>query len=278
VGLVGERGREVREFIEDSLGAEGLKKAVVVATPADTSPLMRVAGCWRATAIAEYFRSQGLNVLLLVDSLTRFAQAQREIGLAAGEPPVSRGYTPSVFSVMPNLIERAGNLGTGSITAIYTVLTEGDDLQDPIADSARAILDGHIVLSRKMADSGLFPAIDIEASISRAMLQVTEPEQQSQVRRVRDSHATYQANRDLIAMGAYRAGSDPNIDLAIRHQAAIGKLIEQPLDQSADFASSTAALAELALTMEQDTTAPPPTAVSGPAGQATAMNQPPAVR
>lgn len=278
VGLVGERGREVREFVEDSLGTEGLKKAVVVATPADTSPLMRVAGCWRATAIAEYFRSQGLNVLLLVDSLTRFAQAQREIGLAAGEPPVSRGYTPSVFSVMPNLIERAGNLGTGSITAIYTVLTEGDDLQDPIADSARAILDGHIVLSRKMADSGLFPAIDIEASISRAMLQVTEPEQQSQVRRVRDSHATYQANRDLIAMGAYRAGSDPNIDLAIRHQAAIGKLIEQPLDQSADFASSAAALAELALAMEQDTTAPPPTAVSGPAGQATAMNQPPAVR
>jgi flagellum-specific ATP synthase len=154
VSLVGERGREVREFIEESLGAEGLRRSVVVATPADTSPLMRVAGCWRASAIAEYFREQGKDVLLLMDSLTRFAQAQREIGLAAGEPPVSRGYTPSVFSMLPNLIERAGNLSGGSITAIYTVLVEGDDLQDPIADAARAILDGHIVLSRSMSESG----------------------------------------------------------------------------------------------------------------------------
>ena len=252
VGLVGERGREVREFVEDSLGPEGLKKAVVVATPADTSPLMRVAGCWRATAIAEYFRAQGLNVLLLVDSLTRFAQAQREIGLAAGEPPVSRGYTPSVFSVMPNLIERAGNLGAGSITAIYTVLTEGDDLQDPIADAARAILDGHVVLSRRMADRGLFPAIDIEASISRAMLQITEPEQQAHARRVGESYATYNANQDLITMGAYRPGTDPAIDHAIRHRDAINALIEQPLDQPADMAGSLAALAGLAGTMEQD--------------------------
>lgn len=253
VGLVGERGREVREFVEDSLGAEGLKKAVVVATPADTSPLMRVAGCWRATAIAEYFRGQGLNVLLLVDSLTRFAQAQREIGLAAGEPPVSRGYTPSVFSVMPNLIERAGNLGDGSITAVYTVLTEGDDLQDPIADSARAILDGHVVLSRKMADSGLFPAIDIEASISRAMLQITDDSQQAHARQVRDVYATYQANRDLIAMGAYRAGTDPQIDLAIRHHSAVHELIEQPLGQAADFGSSLAELAKVSEAMQQDT-------------------------
>ncbi len=252
VGLVGERGREVREFVEDSLGPEGLKKAVVVATPADTSPLMRVAGCWRATAIAEYFRSQGLNVLLLVDSLTRFAQAQREIGLAAGEPPVSRGYTPSVFSVMPNLIERAGNLGTGSITAIYTVLTEGDDLQDPIADAARAILDGHVVLSRRMADRGLFPAIDIEASISRAMLQITDPEQQAHARRVGESYATYNANQDLITMGAYRQGTDPGIDAAIRHREAINALIEQPLDQPADMAGSLASLAGLASAMEQD--------------------------
>ena len=275
VGLVGERGREVREFVEDSLGPEGLKKAVVVATPADTSPLMRVAGCWRATAIAEYFRAQGLNVLLLVDSLTRFAQAQREIGLAAGEPPVSRGYTPSVFSVMPNLIERAGNLGRGSITAIYTVLTEGDDLQDPIADSARAILDGHVVLSRQMADSGLFPAIDIEASISRAMLQVTEPAQGDQVRRVRDIYATYQANRDLIAMGAYRAGTDPKIDLAIRHRDAIAKLIEQPLDESADFATSLTALAGVAGAMEQDMAQLPPGDTNG---QGLPVSQAPAVR
>ncbi len=252
VGLVGERGREVREFVEDSLGPEGLKKAVVVATPADTSPLMRVAGCWRATAIAEYFRGQGLNVLLLVDSLTRFAQAQREIGLAAGEPPVSRGYTPSVFSLMPNLIERAGNLGSGSITAVYTVLTEGDDLQDPIADSARAILDGHVVLSRKMADSGLFPAIDIEASISRAMLQITDDTQQAHARQVRDVYATYQANRDLIAMGAYRAGTDPQIDLAIRHHKAVHELIEQPLDQPADFGGSVTELARVSETMQQD--------------------------
>lgn len=275
VGLVGERGREVREFVEDSLGPEGLKKAVVVATPADTSPLMRVAGCWRATAIAEYFRAQGLNVLLLVDSLTRFAQAQREIGLAAGEPPVSRGYTPSVFSVMPNLIERAGNLGSGSITAIYTVLTEGDDLQDPIADSARAILDGHVVLSRRMADSGLFPAIDIEASISRAMLQITDPEQQEQVRRVRDIHATYQANRDLISMGAYRGGSDPKIDLAIRHQEGIAQLIEQAIDQPADFPSSLGALAGLSQAMEQDANQPPPVPANG---QAVPVSQPPALR
>ena len=275
VGLVGERGREVREFVEDSLGPEGLKKAVVVATPADTSPLMRVAGCWRATAIAEYFRSQGLNVLLLVDSLTRFAQAQREIGLAAGEPPVSRGYTPSVFSVMPNLIERAGNLGSGSITAIYTVLTEGDDLQDPIADAARAILDGHVVLSRRMADSGLFPAIDIEASISRAMLQITDSDQQEQVRRVRDIHATYQANRDLISMGAYRGGSDPKIDLAIRHQEGIAKLIEQAIDQPADFTSSLDALARLDAAMEQDASQPPPVPGNG---QAAPVSQPPALR
>ena len=252
VGLVGERGREVREFVEDSLGPEGLKKAVVVATPADTSPLMRVAGCWRATAIAEYFRAQGLNVLLLVDSLTRFAQAQREIGLAAGEPPVSRGYTPSVFSIMPNLIERAGNLGSGSITAVYTVLTEGDDLQDPIADSARAILDGHVVLSRKMADSGLFPAIDIEASISRAMLQITDDTQQANARQLRDVYATYQANRDLISMGAYRAGTDPKIDLSIRHHQAVYELIEQPLDQPADFAGSLSELARVSGAMQQD--------------------------
>jgi len=275
VGLVGERGREVREFVEDSLGPEGLKKAVVVATPADTSPLMRVAGCWRATAIAEYFRSQGLNVLLLVDSLTRFAQAQREIGLAAGEPPVSRGYTPSVFSVMPNLIERAGNLGSGSITAIYTVLTEGDDLQDPIADAARAILDGHVVLSRRMADSGLFPAIDIEASISRAMLQITDSDQQEQVRRVRDIHATYQANRDLISMGAYRDGSDPKIDLAIRHQEGIAQLIEQAIDQPANFSSSLDALARLDAAMEQDASQPPPVPGNG---QAAPVSQPPALR
>ena len=238
VGLVGERGREVREFIEDSLGPEGLKRSVVVATPADTSPLMRVAGCWRATAIAEHFRSQGKNVLLLMDSLTRFAQAQREIGLAAGEPPVSRGYTPSVFSTLPNLIERAGNVGSGSITAIYTVLVEGDDLQDPIADAARAILDGHIVLSRSIAEAGIYPAIDIESSVSRSMLQITSTQHQEQARLLKESFATYRANQDLISVGAYRSGADPLIDRAIASQDTIRQFVRQPLTERLGFEDS----------------------------------------
>ena len=238
VGLVGERGREVREFIEDSLGPEGLKRSVVVATPADTSPLMRVAGCWRATAIAEHFRSQGKNVLLLMDSLTRFAQAQREIGLAAGEPPVSRGYTPSVFSTLPNLIERAGNVGSGSITAIYTVLVEGDDLQDPIADAARAILDGHIVLSRSIAEAGIYPAIDIESSVSRSMLQITSTQHQEQARLLKESFATYRANQDLISVGAYRSGADPLIDRAIASQDIIRQFVRQPLTERLGFDDS----------------------------------------
>jgi flagellum-specific ATP synthase len=246
VGLVGERGREVREFVEDSLGQEGLRRSVVVATPADTSPLMRVAGCWRATAIAEYFRDQGKNVLLLMDSLTRFAQAQREIGLAAGEPPVSRGYTPSVFSMLPNLIERAGNVGSGSITAVYTVLVEGDDLQDPIADAARAILDGHIVLSRSMAEAGTYPAIDIEASISRSMLLITDPEQQENARLLKESFATYRANQDLISVGAYRSGADPKIDRAISSQDAIREFIRQPLDQRISFEDGVSELSRVA--------------------------------
>lgn len=257
VGLVGERGREVREFIEESLGPEGLKRAVVVATPADTSPLMRVAGCWRATAIAEHFRDRGKNVLLLMDSLTRFAQAQREIGLAAGEPPVSRGYTPSVFSTLPNLIERAGNVGAGSITAIYTVLVEGDDLQDPIADASRAILDGHIVLSRTMAESGIYPAIDIEASISRSMLQITDEEQQQNARLLKESFATYRANQDLISVGAYRSGTDANIDRAIQSQDLIKRFIQQPLSQRVALADGIDELSKLAADMQVTQTIEP---------------------
>ena len=249
VGLVGERGREVREFVEDSLGPEGLKRSVVVATPADTSPLMRVAGCWRATAIAEHFRSQGKNVLLLMDSLTRFAQAQREIGLAAGEPPVSRGYTPSVFSLLPKLIERAGNVGTGSITAVYTVLVEGDDLQDPIADAARAILDGHIVLSRSMAESGIYPAIDIEASISRSMLQITPAEQQENARMLKETFATYRANQDLISVGAYRSGADPKIDRAIASRETINQFIRQPLFDRVSYNDSIGELSKVSQEM-----------------------------
>jgi flagellum-specific ATP synthase len=250
VSLVGERGREVKEFVEDSLGEEGLTRAVVVATPADTSPLMRVSGCWRATAIAEYYRDQGLNVLLLMDSITRFAQAQRELSLSAGEPPVSKGYTPSVFSLIPNLIERAGIVGLGSITAIYTVLVEGDDLQDPIADLARASLDGHVVLSRQMADAGVYPAIDIEKSVSRSMLQITQPKHQDQARVFRELYTTYEQNKDLISLGAYRQGSDQKIDSSIAYREPIMEFVRQPLDRPTDFESDLAALQNFADTVE----------------------------
>ena len=245
VGLVGERGREVKEFVEDSLGPEGLKKSIVVAAPADTSALMRVSCCWRATAIAEYYRAQGLNVLLLMDSLTRFAQAQREIALSAGEPPVAKGYTPSVFSLIPNLIERAGVVGNGSITAIYTVLVEGDDLQDPIADVARASLDGHIVLSRQLADSGTYPAIDLESSISRSMLQITNTQHQENARFLKEIFTNYQQNKDLISVGAYRKGSDVKVDLAIDGQDALTDFIKQSLDTPVNFEESRKILEEV---------------------------------
>ena len=245
VGLVGERGREVKEFVEDSLGPEGLKKSIVVAAPADTSALMRVSCCWRATTIAEYYRAQGLNVLLLMDSLTRFAQAQREIALSAGEPPVAKGYTPSVFSLIPNLIERAGVVGNGSITAIYTVLVEGDDLQDPIADVARASLDGHIVLSRQLADSGTYPAIDLESSISRSMLQITNTQHQENARFLKEIFTNYQQNKDLISVGAYRKGSDVKVDLAIDGQDALTDFIKQSLDTPVNFEESRKILEEV---------------------------------
>ena len=245
VGLVGERGREVKEFVEDSLGPEGLKKSIVVAAPADTSALMRVSCCWRATTIAEYYRAQGLNVLLLMDSLTRFAQAQREIALSAGEPPVAKGYTPSVFSLIPNLIERAGVVGNGSITAIYTVLVEGDDLQDPIADVARASLDGHIVLSRQLADSGTYPAIDLESSISRSMLQITNTQHQENARFLKEIFTNYQQNKDLISVGAYRKGSDVKVDLAIDGQDALTDFIKQSLDTPVNFEESRKSLEEV---------------------------------
>ncbi len=240
VGLVGERGREVKEFIHEILTDEERMRAVVVAAPADTSPLMRLKGCETAVTVAEYFRDQGLNVLLLIDSLTRYAMAQREIALAVGEPPATKGYPPSVFAKLPALVERAGNgnENQGSITAFYTVLTEGDDLQDPIADSARAILDGHIVLSRSLADSGHYPAIDIEASISRVMPMVVSEEHLTSARRIRQVYSTYKQNKDLIAIGAYAKGSDPRIDLAIQAEPAINAFLQQgykdviPYDES----------------------------------------------
>ncbi|WP_303620945.1 FliI/YscN family ATPase [Methylogaea oryzae] len=214
VGLIGERGREVNEFVQKILGEEGLRRAVVVATPADYPPLMRVHGAMVATSVAEYFRDQGLDVLLLVDSLTRFAQAQREIALAIDEPPATKGYPPSVFAKLPGLVERAGNgdHGEGSITAFYTVLTEGDDTNDPVADAARGILDGHIVLSRDLAEAGHYPAIDVEASISRVMTDIADPGHLELARQLRRTNSTYRQNRDLISIGAYQRGSDPRID------------------------------------------------------------------
>ncbi|BBN59890.1 flagellar protein export ATPase FliI [Hydrogenovibrio marinus] len=233
VGLIGERGREVNDFVRNNLGPEGLKRAVVIATPADVSPLMRMHGAMLATAIAEYFRDKGKKVLLLMDSLTRFAQAQREIALAVGEPPASKGYPPSVFAKLPQLVERAGNgfENGGSITAIYTVLAEGDDHVDPVVDSARGVLDGHILLSRDIADSGRYPAIDIESSISRLMIDIVPKEQVSVARRFKQIYSNYQKNIDLINVGAYRQGSDREIDLAIAKHPIFNQFLSQDIGE-----------------------------------------------
>lgn len=240
VGLIGERGREVKEFIEDILGEEGMERAVVVASPADHSPLMRLHGAMLATSIAEYFRDQGRQVLLLMDSLTRFAQAQREIALAIGEPPATKGYPPSVFSLLPQLVERAGNgpAGGGAITALYTVLTEGDDQQDPVADAARAILDGHIVLSRQLAEAGQYPAVDVEASISRVMPQVVAAEQLQRAQQFKQIYSTYRQNQDLISVGAYSRGSDPLIDEAIALFPALQQLMRQGMNEAVNWQQS----------------------------------------
>jgi len=244
VGLIGERGREVKEFIDHNLGAEGMARAVVVASPADDSPLMRLRASELASRIAEYFREQGKNVLLLMDSLTRYAQAQREIALAVGEPPATKGYPPSVFARLPKLVERAGNgrSGGGSITAFYTVLTEGDDQQDPVADAARAILDGHVVLSRQLAEEGHYPAIDIEASISRAMPQVVSPQHLTLAQQFKQIYSRYQQNRDLISVGAYARGADAEIDRAIERMPHFRQFLQQRLDESQPFKHSFQAL------------------------------------
>ncbi|WP_111640537.1 flagellar protein export ATPase FliI [Marinimicrobium alkaliphilum] len=259
VGLVGERGREVKEFIDHILGDEGLRRAVVVASPADDAPLMRLRASQLASRIAEYYRDQGKNVLLLMDSLTRFAQAQREIALAVGEPPATKGYPPSVFAKVPELVERAGNAaeGEGSITAFYTVLTEGDDLQDPIADAARAILDGHIVLSRRLAEEGIYPAIDVESSISRAMANIVDDRHLKRMQRFKQLLARYQQNRDLISIGAYSKGSDPDTDTAIERYPMLRAFIQQGLNQSVHFAESLANLEALLKPVEGSTGASP---------------------
>jgi flagellum-specific ATP synthase len=247
VALVGERGREAREFIEDILGPEGMKRAVVVVSPADDAALMRMRCARLATRIAEDFRDRGSNVLLLMDSLTRFAQAQREIGLAVGEPPATRGYPPSVFARIPDLVERAGNseAGAGSITAFYTVLTEGDDLQDPVADAARAILDGHIVLSRRLSEEGQYPAVDIEASISRAMTSITTPAHRAVAQEFKKLYARFQQSRDLISVGAYAPGSDADTDRAIASMPAMRRYLAQELEERVMLDDSVAQLGQM---------------------------------
>lgn len=247
VGLIGERGREVKDFIENILGEEGLSRAVVIAAPADVSPILRMQGAVYATRIAEDYRDRGMNVLLIMDSLTRYAMAQREVALAIGEPPATKGYPPSVFARLPALVERAGNgmRGGGSITAFYTVLTEGDDQQDPIADSARAILDGHIVLSRSLAEAGHYPAIDIEASISRAMTELIPHVQYRKVQRFKQLLSTYQRNRDLVSVGAYVKGSDPLLDRAIDQYPALEAFLHQAIHERSGYDEAIAALSQL---------------------------------
>ncbi len=235
VGLIGERGREVKEFIEDILGEEGRRRSVVVAAPADSPPLVRMQGAAYATAVAERFRDDGLHVLLLMDSLTRYAMAQREIALAIGEPPATKGYPPSCFAKLPTLVERSGNglNGVGSITAFYTVLSEGDDQQDPIADAARAILDGHIVLSRSLAEAGQYPAIDVEQSASRVMHNVTTPMHWETSRRFKALYSRYQKARDLIQLGVYAVGSDPETDRAIALYPRMTQFLSQDMNEAA---------------------------------------------
>lgn len=249
VALIGERGREVQEFIETILGEEGLARSVVVAAPADTSPLMRLHGAAYATAIAEYFRDEGKHVLLIMDSLTRFAMAQREISLAIGEPPATKGYPPSVFARLPQLVERAGNgrRGSGSITAFYTVLTENDDPNDPIADNARAILDGHIVLSRRLAEAGHYPAIDIESSISRVMSSLVTREQLSQAQRFKTLYSRYQRSHDLISVGAYVNGTDPQLDRAIELYPTLESFLQQGMFEQEGYAGSMEKLSAIKL-------------------------------
>ena len=248
VGLIGERGREVKEFVEQTLGHEGRARAVIVAAPADAPPLKRLRGAQYATAIAEWFRDRGQRVLLLMDSLTRYAQAQREIALAIGEPPATKGYPPSVFALMPALVERAGNdaEGRGSITAFYTVLTEGDDHRhDPIADAARAILDGHIVLSRDLAEAGHYPSIDIEASISRVMPAVIDKDQMRAAQRFRQVYSAYRQQRDLIAVGAYQKGADPKVDQAIAMWPRMLTFLQQEVDEPVSLREAQERLGEL---------------------------------
>lgn len=231
IALIGERGREVRDFIERDLGEEGLKKSIVVVATSDRPALMRIKGAMVATAIAEYFREQGLDVLLMMDSVTRVAMAQREIGLAVGEPPTTKGYTPSVFAMLPKLLERSGTNANGSITAFYTVLVDGDDFEEPISDAVRGILDGHYILDRKLANKGQYPAIDVLRSVSRVMTDITTPEHRQAAERFRELLSTYTESEDLIHIGAYKKGSAPAIDEAIAYYPVIQRFLKQTVDE-----------------------------------------------
>jgi flagellum-specific ATP synthase len=236
IAMIGERGREVREFIEHDLGPEGMKRSVVVCVTSDQSPLLRMRGAYVATAIAEYFSSLGKNVLLMMDSVTRFAMAQREIGLSTGEPPSQKGYTPSVFATLPKLLERAGNFeGEGSITGFYTTLVEGDDMNDPIGDSVRSIVDGHIVLSRALAQKGHFPAIDVMQSASRVMRSVTSSEHAKLAQKLRETLAIYKDAEDLINIGAYKPGSNPKIDKAVKYIDGVNDFLKQRVEDPSNF-------------------------------------------
>ncbi len=243
--MVGERGREVRDFIERDLGAEGLKKSVVIVATSDQAATVRIKSALIGTTIAEYFRDQGKNVLLLMDSLTRVSMAQREIGLAIGEPPASKGYTPSVFALMPRLLERAGNSDKGSITGLYTVLVDGDDMDEPIADAARSILDGHIVLSRKIATKGHYPAIDVLESVSRVKNEVMTDEQKKISLQILDQMATYRESEDLINIGAYSKGTSPQIDSAIENIGNINSFLRQTIEDKSNFLQTLDKLVEL---------------------------------
>jgi flagellum-specific ATP synthase len=246
ITLVGERGRELREFIENDLGEEGLKRSVVVVSTSDQSPLLRLRCAMAGTTVAEYFMRQGKDVLLMMDSVTRFAMAQREVGLSAGEPPSSRGYTPSVFALLPRLMERAGTFeGMGSITGIYTVLVEGDDMNEPISDAVRGILDGHVVLSRKLASKNHFPAIDVLSSLSRLFSALAPPEQKQLASKLRDLMATYQDAEDLIQIGAYTKGSSTAIDQAIQFQAAIQSFLRQATAEASDHRQAMLAMGQI---------------------------------
>lgn len=245
IALVGERGREVREFIENDLGEEGLKRSVLVVSTSDKPALVRVGAALLATSIAEYFRQEGLNVMLMMDSLTRFAMAQREIGLAVGEPPVTRGYTPSVFAALPRLLERSGNSETGSVTALYTVLVDGDDMNEPITDTVRGILDGHIVLARRLANQGHFPAIDILQSISRVMPAIVSGDHLKQAMALKELLAVYQTSEDLINIGAYARGSNAKVDEAIQKRESTVGFLKQDMHEPSDFESALAALKDV---------------------------------